>query len=286
MFNSISVFIKISQILGLTLFSFFNKLFLFSNLLKNDTSSYLVFYFEIIKYKILPYLFFDVSILFSNSSKSLNSRPKNKKLFQQSQSFKDSIKTLELAVIYKDTYLNCFNIGSQYLGLLGISAYSIASKFNETEAVGQIKLQNNLGSDLYHERNTMSSKFRYCNPQNFSCIIQQSDYLVAIGVSIDESILSLIMFILMDFEICKHRRLFQHLLFSILIGLEQHFYGQGTICHLVDNNEISMAQNQFNLDKLEKDDTEGIQQNSGNIKKNIQKKRLNKVKLISMNCLS
>lgn len=38
------------------------------------------------------------------------------------------MKTLELAVVYIDSYLNCFNIGHHYLELLAITAYSMAAK--------------------------------------------------------------------------------------------------------------------------------------------------------------
>ncbi|CAD8118911.1 unnamed protein product [Paramecium sonneborni] len=200
-------------------------------------------------------------------------------VIEQSQQFKHSIKTLELAVIYIDTYLNFFNIRPQYLELLGISAYSIASKFNETEAIGQMKLLNNLGKRLYDDQ-----EYEEMEVQLLQCLefqlnhITPSDYLIAMGVSLNESISSLIMFILMDFEIYKHSQIV--LAFAIFNFQEDHiniFSEKVKSLTSLINYKITKAQNQFNSDKTENDETKGIEQNK-DTKKTLQKRKESKNK--------
>ncbi|CAD8116300.1 unnamed protein product [Paramecium sonneborni] len=198
-------------------------------------------------------------------------------VISQSQQFKHTIKTLELAVLYIDTYLNFFNIGPQYLELLGICAYSIASKFNETESMGQIKLLNNLGQGLYddQEYDEMEVQLLQCLEYQLNHITP-SDYLIAMGVSINENISSLIMFVLMDFEIYKHSQI---VLAFAIFNFQQNQFNMFTervkyVTQLI-NYKITKAQNQFNLDKTENDETKGIEQNQGT-KKKIQKRRESK----------
>ncbi|CAD8205685.1 unnamed protein product [Paramecium pentaurelia] len=195
-------------------------------------------------------------------------------VISQSQSFKHSIKTLELAVTYIDIYLNCFSIGSQYLELLGISAYSIASKFNETEAIGQIKLQNNSGYDLYNDQEYNEMEVQLLQSLQFQLNhITPSDYLIAMGVSINESISSLIMFVLMDFEIYKHSQIvLAFAIYNFQQDQSNIFTDRVKSVTQLINNKIQKAQDQFNLDKNENDETKGMEQNQGT-KKKIYKRR-------------
>ncbi|CAD8124551.1 unnamed protein product [Paramecium sonneborni] len=123
----------------------------------------------------------------------------------QTSQFRHSIKTIELAVLYIDTYLNYFNITQEYLQLLGISAYSLASKFNETEMVTQIKLYDSDGKNLYKNGEYDEMEEQIMKVMGFQLnYITSSDYLLAMNIEIHENIQSLLLFILLDFDIYKH----------------------------------------------------------------------------------
>ncbi|CAD8193946.1 unnamed protein product [Paramecium pentaurelia] len=198
-------------------------------------------------------------------------------VISQSQYFKHSIKTLELAVIYIDTYLNFFNIGPQYLELLGISAYSLASKFNETEAIGQIKLQNNLSQELFDDQEYNEMEVQLLKSLEFQLnYITPSDYLIAMGIQIDESISSLIMFVLMDFEIYKHSQIVLALaIFNFSQDQSNMFTDRVKSVTKLIKNKINKAQDQFNLDKTENDET-GVLESNLCTKKKIYKRRESK----------
>ncbi|CAD8123111.1 unnamed protein product [Paramecium sonneborni] len=123
----------------------------------------------------------------------------------QASQFGHSLKTLELAVIYIDTYLNYFKITQEYLQLLGISAYSLASKFNETNMMNQIKLYDSKGQSLYQNRDYDEMEEQIVKVMGFQLNhITSSDYLMAMNIEINENIQSLLMFILLDFDIYKN----------------------------------------------------------------------------------
>ncbi|CAD8110115.1 unnamed protein product [Paramecium primaurelia] len=126
----------------------------------------------------------------------------------QSSRFRHSLKTIELAIIYIDTYLNFFKITQEYLQLLGISAYSLASKFNETEMVTQIKLYDPDGQNIYQNTEYDEMEEQIIKVMGFQLnYITSSDYLLAMNIEINENIQSLLMFILLDFDIYKHSHL-------------------------------------------------------------------------------
>ncbi|CAD8094975.1 unnamed protein product [Paramecium primaurelia] len=204
-------------------------------------------------------------------------------VISQSQYFKHSIKTLELAVIYIDTYLNFFNIGPQYLELLGISAYSLASKFNETEAIGQIKLQNNLSQELFDDQEYNEMEVQLLKSLEFQLnYITPSDYLIAMGISIDESISSLIMFVLMDFEIYKHSQIVLALaIFNFSQDQSNMFTDRVKSVTKLIKNKINKAQDQFNQDKTENDETGVLEQNLGTKKKIYKRRESKKLKQLA-----
>ncbi|CAK59441.1 unnamed protein product (macronuclear) [Paramecium tetraurelia] len=204
-------------------------------------------------------------------------------VIQQSQKFEHSLKTLELAVIYIDTYLNIFNIEPEFLELLGISAYSMASKFNETEAIGQIKLKDDFGKVLYEDQVYNEMEVQLLQSLDFQLNhVTPSDYLIEMGISINESISSLIMFVLMDFEIYKHSQIV--LAFAIFNFQQEqsHMFTDRvkSVTKLI-NNKLNKAKEQFNLDKTENDETRGLESNLGTQKKIYKKRQSKKLKQLA-----
>ncbi|CAD8176947.1 unnamed protein product [Paramecium pentaurelia] len=123
----------------------------------------------------------------------------------QASQFRHSLKTIELTVIYIDTYLNYFKITQEYLQLLGISAYSLATKYNETEAMAQIKLYDSNGQNLYQNVEYDEMEEQIIKVMGFQLnYITSSDYLLAMNIEINENVQSLLMFILLDFDIYQY----------------------------------------------------------------------------------
>ncbi|CAD8197396.1 unnamed protein product [Paramecium pentaurelia] len=191
----------------------------------------------------------------------------------QSSQFKHSIKTLELAVLIIDTYLNYFNITVEYLQLLGISAYSIASKFNETEIMSQIKLYNQDNQALYNDEEYDEMEEQILKAMGYQLnLITSSDFLLAMNVQVDENIQNLLMFILIDFEI------YQYSHFELALAI-MHFQNDSrlafsekilTVSQII-HKKIIKAQ-EIQCDKSEQEDTKSIER-SPSIHKKITKKR-------------
>ncbi|CAD8120464.1 unnamed protein product [Paramecium sonneborni] len=153
----------------------------------------------------------------------------------QSSQFKHSIKTLELAVLIIDTYLNYFNITIEYLQLLGISAYSIASKFNETEIMSQIKLYNQESQPLYKDEEYDEMEEQILKAMSYQLnLITTSDFLVAMNVEVDENVQNLLMFILIDFEIYRY----------------SHFELALAIMHYQNDTRVDFSQKILNVSQL------------------------------------
>ncbi|CAK81346.1 unnamed protein product (macronuclear) [Paramecium tetraurelia] len=194
----------------------------------------------------------------------------------QSSQFRHSLKTIELAVIYIDTYLNCFNITQQYLQLLGISAYSLASKFNETEMVSQIKLYDSDGQNLYQNGEYDEMEEQIIKVMGFQLnYITSSDYLMAMNIEINENIQSLLLFILLDVDIYKHSHI-ELALAIVAYSQEKKIQFTNKILQLSQfiHNKILQAQ-EIEIDKEQKQDSESKIRNKQINKKITKNKGMN-----------
>ncbi|CAK64854.1 unnamed protein product (macronuclear) [Paramecium tetraurelia] len=174
----------------------------------------------------------------------------------QASQFRHSLKTIELAVIYIDSYLNYFKITQEYLQLLGISAYSLATKFNETETVSQINLYDSNGQNLYQKGEYDEMEEQIIKVMGFQLnYITSSDYLLAMNIEINENVQSLLIFILLDFDIYKHSHI--ELALAIVAYLQEHSI-QFTECILKlskhIHNKILKAQ-EIEIGKQENEDS-------------------------------
>ncbi|CAD8119258.1 unnamed protein product [Paramecium sonneborni] len=199
----------------------------------------------------------------------------------QSSQFKHSIKTLELAVFIIDSYLNYFNITAEYLQLLGISAYSIASKFNETEIMSQIKLYNQESQPLYNDDEYDEMEEQILKAMGYQLnLITSSDFLLAMNIQVDENVSNLLMFILIDFEI------YQYSHFELALAI-MHYQNDTrllfqekilTVSQLIHKKLIKAQEIQ--CDKSEQEDTKSVERSPSIHKKISKKKESSKQKLI------
>ncbi|CAD8101708.1 unnamed protein product [Paramecium primaurelia] len=194
-------------------------------------------------------------------------------IITQSSQFKHSIKTLELTVLIIDTYLNYFNISTEYLQLLGISAYSIASKFYETEILSQIKLYNQESQALYNDEEYNEMEEQILKAMGYQLnLITSSDYLLAMNVEVDENVQNLLMFLLMDFEIYQY----SHFELALAIMHYQNdtrlvFSDKILIVSQLIHKKLIKAQ-EISCDKYQQEDTNSVER-SPQIHKKISKKR-------------
>ncbi|CAD8206528.1 unnamed protein product [Paramecium octaurelia] len=193
-------------------------------------------------------------------------------IIAQSSQFQQQIKTLELAVLIIDTYLNYFNISQEYLQLLGISAYSIASKFYETEISYQIKLYDQEGQPLYKDEEYNEMEEQIVKAMGYQLnLTTSSDYLSAMNVEIDEKVQNLLMFILIDYEIYQYSHF--ELALAILHYLNDArlvFSKKILIVSQLIHKKLIKAQ-EISCDKYE-EDTKSVGR-SPSVQKRISKKR-------------
>ncbi|CAK63062.1 unnamed protein product (macronuclear) [Paramecium tetraurelia] len=196
-----------------------------------------------------------------------------------SSNLNHSIKTLELAVLIIDTYLNYFNISEDYLQLLGISAYSIAYKFNETEFMPLDSLQpkdqqnGKVCKPMYMDEDYNEMEVHILRAMGYQLnLITLSDFLIALNIKIDEQVSCLIQFILMDFEIYRY----SHFELALAIMHYQNdtrltFQAKILTVSQMLHNKIIQAQ-EIECEKSEQEETKSLER-SHSIHKKISKKR-------------
>ncbi|CAD8150284.1 unnamed protein product [Paramecium pentaurelia] len=122
---------------------------------------------------------------------------------------KITLKTIELAVLYVDIFLNVKNISEQKFQLLAICSFNLAAKFNQKGMTNQIKIYDSNGIGIYQDHEYDDMEIELLQTMQFQLnFITSSDYAELIGLNLqDEKIKSYFLFILVDFQIYKYQHL-------------------------------------------------------------------------------
>ncbi|CAK56295.1 unnamed protein product (macronuclear) [Paramecium tetraurelia] len=200
---------------------------------------------------------------------------------------KISLKTIELAVLYIDIYLNAKNISEQKFQLLAICSFNLAAKFNQKGITQQTKILDSNGIGIYQDHEYDEMEIELLQAMQFQLnFITSSDYAELIGLNLqDEKIKSYFLFILVgiqirikiDFQIYKYQHL--ELALAILFLSDENAHQlQPRILQI--SKVIQDSVNQY--EKMYEKENQGEEQCQSNLNKSRRIKRMKPIrKLLS-----
>ncbi|CAD8138161.1 unnamed protein product [Paramecium octaurelia] len=125
-------------------------------------------------------------------------------LIQNTFQHKISLKTIELAVLYIDIYLNVKNISEQKFQLLAICSFNLAAKFNQKGITQQTKILDSNGIGIYQDHEYDEMEIELLQTMQFQLnFITSSDYAELIGLNLQDEKVK----IKIDFQIYKYQHL-------------------------------------------------------------------------------
>ncbi|KAM3129180.1 hypothetical protein pb186bvf_018735 [Paramecium bursaria] len=192
----------------------------------------------------------------------------------KSQEFRFSIKTLELATIYIDNYLNTFDIQPKFYQLLTITALSMAAKFHEIFWSNLIKLQieqDKTIRNMYEREEYEEMEIEILTGMGFQLNHTTiSDYLVTMECLTPQAE-HLILCIMIHSELCKQKFLKIALAIIYVLDLKPQMKFKPSILKL--GQHISNVITKY-ITKNKDSDNEDISQSQLTIDKKIKKRKL------------
>ncbi|KAM3135893.1 hypothetical protein pb186bvf_012022 [Paramecium bursaria] len=120
------------------------------------------------------------------------------------EKFGFDLRTLELGVLYVDSYLVKTNLMKDYYELLAMTSLSLAAKFNENNFTAIIKLISPSGQQLYREEEYSQMEEYILHNMNFSLnLVTISDFLTEFNSRNDKTD-RIVKFLLLDYDLMKY----------------------------------------------------------------------------------